>query len=51
MPQGSPLTDGYEPLANFTGHLTKVTFDLKPDFERDHAQQADADVKLAMVRQ
>ena len=49
--KGSPVTEDYEPLANFTGRLNKVTFDLRPDFEHDHDQQAEADLKLAMVRQ
>ena len=49
--KGSPVTEDYEPLANFTGRLNKVTFDLRPDFEHDHDQQPEADLKLAMVRQ
>jgi hypothetical protein len=49
--KGSPVTDEYKPLAEFTGKIIRVDFDLKPDFERNESQHAEMQAKLAMARQ
>jgi arylsulfatase len=49
--KGSPVTDEYPPLAAFTGQISKITFDLKPDFHHDPDTHIQAALKMAMVRQ
>jgi len=48
---GSPVTDEYKPLAEFTGRIIKVDFDLKPDLHYDAQKQSEASVTQAMARQ
>jgi hypothetical protein len=39
------------PLAEFTGKIIKIEFDLKPDLTRDHDAHREAQLKAAMIKQ
>jgi len=47
----SPVTEEYKPLAEFTGKIIKIEFDLKPDLTRDHEAHREAQLKAAMIKQ
>ena len=49
--KGAPVTEEYQPLAEFTGTVIKVEVDLKPDLIHQPERQAEADARHAMVRQ
>ena len=49
--KGSPVSPEYPALAAFSGRLLKVTFDLKPDFHHEPGAQAEAALRMSMVRQ
>lgn len=49
--RGAPVTDEYPPLAAFTGRISKIDFDLRPDLTRDEQAHQEAQLAAAMTRQ
>ncbi len=50
----SPVSEDYGPNAQFSGHIIRVDFDLKPDFHPDHDDHEDrhqANFAHATIRQ
>ena len=49
--KGSPVTHEYKPLAEFTGRIVKIDFDLSADLTFDAEKHKEARAKAAMIRQ
>jgi arylsulfatase len=49
--KGAPVTDEYEPLADFTGSIVQVNMDLHPDFVYEADRHSGAQITQAMIRQ
>jgi arylsulfatase len=49
--KGSPVTDEYKPLAEFTGKIFKIDFNLKPDLTVESEKHQEAHAQAAMLRQ
>lgn len=49
--KGAPVTNEYKALANFTGKIIKVDFDLKPDFSSDEVKDREKNLEAAMIKQ